>query len=104
MKRMVPRISAALLLLVAVSTAGSEEKLSVREMLSIAKVSGACGIVFQMREFQESTQLEGGQAFVVRFLMAEAARLGQTPQEYIKGCNNATDTYKKLWELFPETK
>src|SRR5215510_12278798 len=76
MKRMVPRISAALLLLVAVSTAGSEEKLSVREMLSIAKVSGACGIVFQMREFQESTQLEGGQAFVVRFLMAEAARLG----------------------------
>ena len=104
MKGIVLRISATLLLLVAASAAGSEDQLSVRQIMSISKVSGACGIFFQMREFQESTQVEGGQVFVARFLMAEAARLGKTPQEYIKGCNDATESYKKLWDLFPDTK
>lgn len=97
MRKTVPVVTFALVSLAASFGVRSEEKLSKQEILSIAKLSGACGVFKQMATFQESTQLVGGNEFAARFLMAEAARLGKSPEEYVNQCNKATAVYEKLW-------
>lgn len=97
MRKTVPLVTFALVSLAVSFGVRSEETFSKQEILSIAKLSGACGVFKQMATFQESTQLEGGSEFAARFLMAEAARLGKSPEEYVKQCNKVTAAYEKLW-------
>jgi hypothetical protein len=84
------------------STAPAQEKFSVREILAMAKIAGACGILDSQVHFQKSTRLEGGEAFVFRYWSTEATRLGKTLQEYSDQCNQAISGYEKLWQASPD--
>lgn len=87
---------AALFILFSAATSYAEQTPSPQEMLAAAKVSGACGIMRQMINFQESTKIQNGDDFISRFWATEAARLGQTIPEYIEQCNNALAWYDKF--------
>ncbi len=76
----------------------AQESLSVREILAIAKIAGACGILNSQIHFQESTKLDGGELFVTRFWTTEAARLGKTVQEHSAHCDQAITAYDKMWQ------
>ncbi len=71
---------------------------SIQEVLSVGKIAGACGILDQQIHFQNTTKLEGGEAFIYRFWLSESARLGKSLEEYSKHCNAAIDAYKRLWD------
>lgn len=79
--------------------ARAEDGLTVQGTLAIAKMTGACGILHSMMQFQENTKLQGGDEFVVRFWAVEAARLGLTTQELAEHCNKSVTAYDKLWKL-----
>ena len=50
-------------------------------------------------QFQESTKMDGGNEFVVRFWTTEAARLGKTLNEYAAHCVSTVSAYDKLWDM-----
>ena len=80
----------------------AEDNTDVHGILAIAKFTGACGVMDSMINLQETTKLEGGDEFVLRFWKVEAARLGMTVQEFSKQCDDAVEAYNKLWNLAEE--
>jgi len=75
----------------------AEEDLTGLQMLSVAKMAGACGILDSLIQFQKTTRLEGGEEFVTRFWSVEAARLGMSVQELSSNCNKSIEAYGKYW-------
>ena len=75
----------------------SDDMLSI---LSMAKVTGMCGMLKQLTNFQETTRMDGGDQFILRFLRVEAARLGVTIEEFLERCKTSTSEYNKYTELF----
>lgn len=67
-------------------------------ILISAKFSGGCGIIGQMATFQQSTQMAGGDEFILRFIGAEAARLGFTAKEYMQRCAGANEIYQTYYD------
>jgi len=63
-------------------------------LLQAAKVSGMCGVFYQMGKFQDATQLPGGDEFILRFIKTEAARLGLTLEAFLDRCASSTKMYK----------
>lgn len=92
----------ALLLLCALSFSSfsSDKKLNdtsaefYLSSLYLAKMTGLCGSFRQMLEFQQTTQLPGGDNFVVRFIKVESARLGKTSSELLNHCKEVISTYE----------
>ena len=85
------------------STASTaKDELSMQGILSVAKMTGACGILQSMSAFQASTLLKGGDQFIERFWSTEAARLEKTPAQYIKDCQASINAYEKMWKLAEE--
>jgi hypothetical protein len=83
----------------AVVTQTKPPELTLEAFLVVGKASGACGILTQQLQFQESTQMAGGNEFVVRFWTTEAARLGMTMQQYVEHCTSTLSSYAKLSEM-----
>lgn len=81
------------------STVVAKDELSMQGILSVAKMTGACGILQAQSAFQASTKLEGGDKFIERFWHTEAARLGKTPDQYITDCQSSINAYEKMWKL-----
>lgn len=77
--------------------ASSQEELTTQGILATAKMAGACGILDSMINFQKTTKMEGGNAFVLRFWEVESARLGMTVEQLSNQCNQAVTGYDKLW-------
>lgn len=77
--------------------APAQDDVSARGFLAVAKMAGACGILDSMIQFQASTRMEGGEAFVLRFWEVEAARLGKSLPQLSETCNDAVGTYDRLW-------
>jgi hypothetical protein len=77
----------------------AKDELTIQGVLSVAKMTGACGILQAQSAFQASTKLEGGDKFIERFWRTEAARLGKTPDQYLKDCQAAISAYDKMWKL-----
>lgn len=75
------------------------EGLNLQSFLVVGKAAGACGIFTQQLTFQETTQMAGGNEFVVRFWTTEAARLGMSMQQYVDQCKTTLASYGKLWEM-----
>jgi hypothetical protein len=50
------------------------DDISAQEIMAVGKMTGACGILDSMINFQKTTRMEGGEAFVLRFWEVEAAR------------------------------
>lgn len=95
-----------LLLILSVSVGWSVEKKedidTVMQMMVSAKFSGGCGIIGQMMEFQSSTKMDGGDAFILRFLNTESARLGFTLDQYIQYCKDSNALYERYWNGFEQ--
>lgn len=77
----------------------TKPEISLEAFLVVGKASGACGILTQQLQFQETTQLDGGNTFVVRFWTTEAARLGMTLKQYMEHCTTTLSSYAKLLEM-----
>ena len=73
---------------------------TAESLLVVGKAAGACGILDLQLAFQQSTQMAGGNEFVVRFWTTEAARLGMTlPQYATEHCKSSLESYGKLQDL-----
>jgi hypothetical protein len=84
------------------SLAAAENEPSMRDILSIANMTGVCMILQSMSDFQASKKLEGGDRFIDQFWSAEAAKLGKTPEQFVKDCQTSIDGYERLWKLSGE--
>ena len=93
-------ICAAFLGVLCASTVTAKDDLSMQDILSIAKMTGACGILQAQSAFQANTKLEGGDKFVERFWSTESARLGKNPDQYIKDCQVSINSYESMWNLY----
>lgn len=70
---------------------------SGQEVLAVAKIAGACGILDSIINFQKTTKMTGGDEFVSRFWAVEAARMGISVQELSLRCNKAVVMYDQIW-------
>ncbi len=77
--------------------ASAQDDLSAQGILAIGKMTGACGIMDSMIQFQKTTRMEGGEAFVLRLWEVEAARLGMSVQQLSEQCNKSVSAYDTLW-------
>ena len=93
----------SLLFFLIIGHAHAEDDLSGQGVMAMSKITGACGILDSMIYFQKTTQMPGGDDFVSRFWVAEAARLGLSMQEYSDRCNKSIAAYNKLWEAMEST-
>lgn len=91
-------VAAGAFALVFVSPATAQADLTPQGILALGKMAGACGILNSMIQFQSTTRMEGGEAFVLRFWEVEAARLGVSVQGLSDTCNQSVSAYDKLWE------
>ena len=70
----------------------------LREVIVSSKISGGCSLLVQMAEFQQSTKMVGGDAFLERFLSMESARLGMSVDQYVKVCADASRIYQFYYD------
>ncbi len=76
----------------------AQDELTAQGILATGKMAGACGILDSMINFQKTTKMESGNAFVLRFWEVEAARLGMSVEQLSNQCNQAVSAYDKLWK------
>lgn len=93
----------SLVLFLFIGNAHAEDELSRQGVMAVSKIAGACGILDSMIYFQKTTKIPGGDKFVARFWVAEAARLGLSMQEYSDRCNRSIAAYDKLWKAMETT-
>jgi hypothetical protein len=67
-----------------------------------SKWAGACGMVRQLVDFNSTTQMPGGDEFVVRFLTTETARLGTTPLQFLEHCKGVADFHREVIKAVKE--
>ena len=75
------------------SVHANEDNEPLINLLVASKATGMCGNIQQMVAFQESTQMDGGDEFISRFVSTEAARLGKTVPEFVAQCDSAIAIY-----------
>ena len=63
-------------------------------------MTGACGVLDSVIDFQSKTKMLGGNEFVARFWAVEAARLGYSVQELSDVCDRSITIYDRLWKDF----
>ena len=68
-------------------------------MMVVAKATGMCGVLSQLIRFQDTTKMQGGDEFIMRFLNTEAARLGHTVDSFVGQCPDVIKKYKGYMEL-----
>lgn len=78
--------------------ASENASLDPQTILAVSKVTGACGILDEMLDFQKKLKMDGGNEFVARFWQTEAARQGKTVKELSDSCDIAILTYEKMWK------
>lgn len=84
------------------SALSSNDRSTSSNMLAVSKIAGACGVLDSMIRFQKTTGMEGGEAFVVRFWEAEAARLGLSVPELSETCDKAVSAHSSVWDVSEE--
>ncbi|MCW9025209.1 MAG: hypothetical protein OQK73_11115 [Gammaproteobacteria bacterium] len=78
----------------------AEDNKAVIEMMVVAKATGMCGVFGQLINFQQTTKMQGGDEFIVRFLKTEAARLGHTLESLTGQCPDVVKKYNSYMKLF----
>jgi len=71
----------------------------IQDILTISKMTGACGVMQQMVAFQASTNMKGGDEFIDRFWRTELARIGKTQEAFLKECEGSIAAYERIWNL-----
>jgi hypothetical protein len=82
--------------------AHSEDDNPALDLMVISKMTGVCGVMFQMAEFQRSTQMLGGTNFIARFWKTEFARLGKTQEQFLEECKMSISAYDKYMKTLEE--
>lgn len=82
-----------------ISNVFSQENISTQDVLAIGKMTGACGILDSMIQFQKTTRMPGGEEFVLRLWEVEAARLGMSVPQLSAQCDQSIIAYGKLWDV-----
>ena len=93
-------VAAALLFASSPALAGFKD--DMHGIMAVSKVTGACGIVAGMAQFQMATKMDGGTEFLVRFIETEAARRGMSREEWSAECKQAVTTYDGFWKAIEE--
>lgn len=91
------KLAICLILFFSAGVARSGDTDDLLSLLVMAKGTGMCGVFSQMARFQESTKMEGGDEFVVRFISTEAARLGHTLESFLAQCADTTKEYNRIY-------
>lgn len=86
------------------SIAFAKNEPSMREVLSVANMTGVCMVLQSMSDYQATNKLAGGDEFIDKFWTSEAAKLGKKPEQFVKDCQITIDGYEKLWKLSEESK
>jgi hypothetical protein len=66
----------------AVQAQGTAGPADITAAVAAAKLTGACGVLQSLVNFQTTMRMNGGDAFIVRFVRMEVARLGMTVEDY----------------------
>ena len=74
----------------------------IRNLMINAKVAGMCGAIGQMTAFQKSTQMPGGNEFLVRFIKTEAARLGKDFKHFMQDCVVSSKNHGEFMRTFKD--
>jgi len=80
------------------SFAHAEDNDQLINLLIASKATGMCGTLKQLAAFQESTQMPGGDEFLLRFINTEAARLGKTLPDLLSECETSVAIYTRTME------
>lgn len=91
-------------LAVVTTSAAQAPDLNLQSFLVVGKAAGACGILTQQLIFQETTQMSGGNEFVVRFWTTESARLGMSLEQYAEHCKRSVSSYDKMFQAAEQVK
>lgn len=75
---------------------------AVKVSLVDAKLTGICGVMQQMAAFQETTQMAGGDKFIIRFWNTEFARLGLSAEDFLQVCLRVTSRHTELMQNLEE--
>ena len=92
------------IMLFSISSLAEEGTDEVLGLMVAAKATGMCGTFKQMTAFQESTQMPGGDEFILRFLNTEAARLGKALPEFLEQCTKSVKIYTDMVSALEGTK
>ena len=68
---------------------GTAGPADVTAAVAAAKLTGACGVLQSLVNFETTTRMNGGDALIVRFVRMEVARLGMTVDDYFQSCKQA---------------
>ena len=98
------KVLALVLMLIPVTASAQRQttpaqELTAQSLLAVGKGTGACGILNMQLIFQDTTGMDGGNEFIVRFWTTEAARLGMTLERYAEHCKTTIASYDRLWEI-----
>jgi hypothetical protein len=74
------------------------DTLDVQGLMVISKMTGICGVLSQMVQFQETTKMPGGAEFIARFWNTEFARLDMPRETFLKNCKGSISAYDRLRE------
>lgn len=74
------------------------DTVDVQGLMVISKMTGICGVLSQMVQFQETTKMPGGAEFIARFWSTEFARLDMPRETFLKNCKGSISAYDRLWE------
>lgn len=86
-------------ILVSALAHAEESCFSVSEVRMVTgKAHGACGILYSTLQFQKTTDMPGGDDFLLRYWTTEAARLGMSLEEYAAQCAQVAENYRGLFE------
>ncbi|MFT5709318.1 MAG: hypothetical protein ACI8QT_000004 [Halioglobus sp.] len=72
----------------------------IMEIMVTSKMTGICGLVTQMVTFQETTKMDRGDDFMVRFLTTETARLGMSLEGFVAQCKTVVANYEEYAKDF----
>lgn len=87
----------------AASLSAHAEENEILGIMVISKFAGLCGAFTQMLNFQESTKMDNGDEFIMRFLSVESARLGLTPEQFGNQCKENVSKYIAYYKLLDES-
>lgn len=76
----------------------------IKGYMAIGKLSGLCGAIKQMIDFQDTTKVDGGDKFVQRFVFAETARLGYSVEEFGEVCKVSVKKYDETLQFLDALK
>lgn len=92
-------LTRALIACLAMSASCSDviaQNIDALDIIYIAKITGYCGVIGSIVDFQATTKMPRGDEFLERFLSMEAARRGMRVTEIVDQCRRSVEAYDRF--------